>query len=571
VTQSVDTPAGNPRPGSRAARARMPLAVDVVHEAAVAHGVCVRPVAMKVTDTATGEITFVDVPCGATLAAKCPTCAERARRLRMHQCREGWHLDDEPVLDADPPSSVHLRLATERADITSARDELAAAGETGAVVAVVESLADVDHELRRSGVRGDVEPTVRNRRVRSTRRRSDAPDLPRREMQPTTLGRTFAGHEGTVFRPSMFLTVTLPSYGRVRGDGTPVDPDTYDYRRAARDALAFSRLLDRLVQNLRRVAGYDVQYFATVEPQRRLAAHAHFAIRGTIPRATLRRVVAATYHQVWWPAVDEPMYGPDRAPVWVSDRGYVDPVTGRPLTTWDDALDQLDDDAHPRHVARFGPQVDVQGLLAGTPDADRRIGYLAKYLTKSMTDAHAADDTATSAQRDHVDRLHAALLVEPCSPACANWLGYGIQPKNARDGLTPGGCRSKAHRRAHLGYAGRRILVSRKWSGKTLADHRHDRRAWVLTTLGVPVDQAARTNDKTRDRFVWEPATRHDVRPLPTRLLHAIAERARWRAAYEAAKRGDPPPATGQSGVNAGLTRDSTNSATPAHGRDTAA
>ena len=26
----------------------------------------------------------------------CPSCADKARRLRMHQCREGWHLTDEP-------------------------------------------------------------------------------------------------------------------------------------------------------------------------------------------------------------------------------------------------------------------------------------------------------------------------------------------------------------------------------------------------------------------------------------------------------------------------------------------
>jgi replication initiator protein RepSA len=118
-------------------------------------------------------------------------------------------------------------------------------------------------------------------------------------MADTTIGRAFTGKDGQAFRPSMFLTVTLPSYGRVTAEGVPADPSTYDYTRAARDAIAFPRLLDRLVQNLRRVAGYDMQYFVAVEPQRRLTAHAHFAIRGTIPRALLRQVIAATYHQVW--------------------------------------------------------------------------------------------------------------------------------------------------------------------------------------------------------------------------------------------------------------------------------
>ncbi|MDQ1293555.1 MAG: hypothetical protein QG608_1436, partial [Actinomycetota bacterium] len=97
-------------------------------------------------------------------------------------------------------------------------------------------------------------------------------------------------------------------------------------------------------------------------------------------------------------------------------------------------------------------------------------------------------------------------------------------------------CRGKAHRREHLGYGGRRILVSRKWSGKTLADHRYDRRAWVLATLGTSPE------DMTRDRYLWRPAGPHDpVAPLSRRLLTAIAERQRWRVAYEAAQRGEPP------------------------------
>jgi hypothetical protein len=550
------------RPGSRIERARMPLAADVVEAAAVSHSVCVRPVAMKVTDLRTGAVSFIDVPCQATLAAKCPSCAERARRLRMHQCREGWHLDVDPLPDADDPNASQVGLVHERADITAARDDARDQGDDDSVNVCVETLAEVDTDLRLAGVRGEVEPPARTRAVRSTRRRNDAPDLPKRAMERTTVGRAFVGHDGTVFRPSMFLTVTLDSYGRVHSDGTPVRPGEYDYRRATRDALAFSRLLDRLVQNLRRVAGFDVQYFATVEPQRRLAPHAHFAIRGTIPRQLLRQVVAATYHQVWWPPTDSPAYSADRPPVWVPNlrgdgiHGYIDPETGAALTSWEEAMAQLDDeDAEPRHVIRFGNQVDVQGLLAGNPDADRRIGYLAKYLTKSMTDAHGDDET--DAVRAHVDRLHDALQEEPCSPACSNWLRYGIEPKGARPDLVPGPCRSKAHKREHLGYAGRRILVSRKWSGKTLADHRHDRRAWVLATLGVPAEG---TEDKTAADYSWERAQPDDpIAPLPTRLLRAIAERQRWRAAYEAARDGHGPPA-----VNTRLTANGPNSATAA-------
>jgi hypothetical protein len=39
-------------------------------------------------------------------------------------------------------------------------------------------------------------------------------------------------------------------------------PTSYGYRRAARDARNFAALSGRFIQNLRRYAGDDVQYFA---------------------------------------------------------------------------------------------------------------------------------------------------------------------------------------------------------------------------------------------------------------------------------------------------------------------
>jgi hypothetical protein len=94
-----------------------------------------------------------------------------------------------------------------------------------------------------------------DRRVRSTRRRQDAPDLPRMPIEDRTIGRVYTAPNGRTYRPSMFLTLTLPSYGRVTPEGVPVDPKGYDYRRAALDALHFPKLVDRFWQNLRRCAG----------------------------------------------------------------------------------------------------------------------------------------------------------------------------------------------------------------------------------------------------------------------------------------------------------------------------
>ena len=350
-----------------------------------------------------------------------------------------------------------------------------------------------------------------------------------RDPDPRTVGKTYTTPDGKTFRPSLFITLTCPSYGRVKADGTPVNPTDYDYTAAARDALHFAALFDRFMQNLRRFCGYDIQYFAAVEPQRRLAPHVHIAMRGTVSRAELREVIAATYHQVWWPATDTVRFDAGRLPVWdEATAAYLDPDTGEVLPTWDRALDAIGDDDEPSHVARFGDRFDAQGVLGGSKDSNRCIGYLTKYLTKHVADCHAAQ---TEDQARHADRLADALRYEPCSPTCANWLRYGIQPKNPKPNMRPGSCKGKAHRREYLGYAGRRVLVSRKWSGKTLADHRADRKTRLMQTLGLSA------TDPTR--YAWKPVDPGDQDHMPTarRLLHVVADRIRWKQALDQARR----------------------------------
>jgi hypothetical protein len=512
----------------------MPLARDVVKDLAVEHGACIRPIQLRRTDLATGQTEPVLVPCGHTLASVCPSCAERAKNLRAAQCREGWHLDQEPVIEPDDPTDEQAWLIQTRADAQAERDTAEAHGEN--VNGWEDELADLDDEINKAGMRGNVLPKRPDRRHRSTRRRQDTPPLPKRAVDPRTVGKTYTTPDGKTFRPSLFITLTCPSYGRVKADGTPTDPATYDYTAAARDALHFAALFDRFMQNLRRFTGYDIQYFAAVEPQRRLAPHVHIAIRGTISRAELRQVIAATYHQVWWPSTDTVHFDNSHPPVWDEDSAtYLDPATGEVLPTWDQALDAIGNDDKPLHVARFGDRFDAQGVLAGSKDANRCIGYLTKYLTKHVADCHQAE---TVHQVRHADRLADALRFEPCSPTCANWLRYGIQPKNAKPRMRPGACKGKAHRREYLGYAGRRVLVSRKWSGKTLADHRADRKNWLMQTLGLPATDP--------DRYTWEPVNPgdHDHMPVARRLLHVVADRIRWQHALDQARRraqGLPP------------------------------
>ncbi|GAA2109489.1 hypothetical protein GCM10009841_30840 [Microlunatus panaciterrae] len=479
------------------------ITADMARELAIAQKVCIRPLLRRVEDRQTGTEDLVAIPCGSTRENVCPSCAHKARLLRMQQCAEGWHRTQEPDLstraNADPPE----------------RQEL-----------------DDDGEQES------------DRRTRSTLRRQDAPDLPRVPTEDRTVGRVFTTPDGREYRPSMFVTLTLGSYGSVTSTGAPRDPGSYDYRRAALDALHFPKLVDRFWQNLRRSAGYKVQYFAAVEPQRRLAPHLHAAIRGAIPRATLRQVVKATYLQLWWPPFDTPVYV-DRLPVW-DGHDYVDPATGETLPSWQQALDQLDTDpdATPAHLLRFGRQVDMAGIIAPSPDADRAVRYLTKYLTKAISDAHTPDgDPADPAYLRHVDRLHVELRFLPCTPTCANWLRYGIQPANAGPGLQPGHCDSPAHDRDNLGLGGRRVLVSRQWSGKTLTQHKADRATVVreaLLSAGIIAPDTERmaadvTLPDGTPRFVWTD-TNPDQATYARVLLASIAERHRWRAQYETAK-----------------------------------
>ncbi|MGE0298550.1 MAG: replication initiator, partial [Pseudonocardia sp.] len=347
LDQTTPALVGAPAPGTdwvdqeqltRAQKALLALSGDVAKQLAEDHGVCVRPMAMRRLETSTGRVDVVPVPCGARDEAKCRPCAEKARRLRMVQCREGWHLEDEPNPPAPVPTERQKGLLATRADLHARYTLARELGDAEACEEIRDIVAELDTEIRGAGIRGRLVPLdpENKARKRSTRRRQDAPNLPRRPVENRTLGRVYGGR----YRPSTFLTLTLDSYGRVDQDGAALDPDSYDYRRAARDAIHFPRLVDRFWQNTRRCVGWDVQYFGTVEPQKRGAPHFHAAVRGTIPRAELRAIAAATYHGVYWPAHDEIRYTGDRMPRWDDHQdGFVDPDTREPLPTFDEATD----------------------------------------------------------------------------------------------------------------------------------------------------------------------------------------------------------------------------------------
>jgi hypothetical protein len=222
---------------------------------------------------------------------------------------------------------------------------------------------------------------------------------------------------------------------------------------------------------------------------------------------------------------------------------YVDPRSGESLPAWDQALADLDaEQARPAYVAKLGT-IDARGVDQGERDAERSIRYITKYVTKDLTDQAAPRGDA---QQAHFDRLHAELATLPCSPTCANWRLYGVQPDKSKPGLVPGRCTGKVHQTSTLGFTGRRVLVSRQWSGKTLADHRADNRAWVRAILAGNLDghehddqadtDAEQADGPPRYRFELARPDDLDVPPVEHRILRAISTRIRWRQALDAAK-----------------------------------
>jgi hypothetical protein len=57
------------------------------------------------------------------------------------------------------------------------------------------------------------------------------------------------------------------------------------------------------------------------------------------------------------------------------------------------------------------------------------------------------------------------------------------------------------------------------WSGKTLADHRSDRRDWLLVAIGI--------TEPDPGRYQWAPVVLRDPDHMPPaqRLLHVVADR----------------------------------------------
>ncbi|WP_369828830.1 replication initiator, partial [Nocardia sp. 852002-51101_SCH5132738] len=115
--------------------------------------------------------------------------------------------------------------------------------------------------------------------------------------------------------------------------------------------------------------------------------------------------------------------------------------------------------------------------------------------------------------------------------------------KGASDKTQPGRCKGKAHRRDTLGLRGRRVLVSRRWTGKTLPDHKADRAEFVrqmLAAVGIAKPDPS--------RLIVRPVERGDknVPPREHLIMANVARRLKWRSEYDMACLNASPPGTQQ-------------------------
>ncbi len=227
-------------------------------------------------------------------------------------------------------------------------------------------------------------------------------------------------------------------------------------QRAARDALHFAALFDRLIQNLRRFLGYDVQYFAAdraaaaprpARPRRDPRHH--------LPRASCGRCSAATYHQVWWPPTDSVRHD-DGAPAGLARGISTLPRPGHRRVPADLGRARSTPSATrtSRCTSRGSDRSSTPRACSPDPrDAARCIGYLTKYLTKQIADCHHARPTPQ--QCITPAGLADALRYEPCSPPVRELapLRHPAQER-PRPGMRPENCREQGLcRPEHLGYA----------------------------------------------------------------------------------------------------------------------
>ncbi len=269
------------------------------------------------------------------------------------------------------------------------------------------------------------------------------------------MGRTYTAPDGTEHRPSMWLTLTLDSYGPVHAV------------RTSKNGKAMPCLCRRIPHRRRPAARHPGRPGRLRLPPRRVGRRAlRPAARPVLaepaPRRRLERPVRRLRRAAAPPGAARALRDPGHHPAGDAANGSRPPPTtrcgGRRPTrrsttpdrppVWDDEDGRLGRPGHRASRCPPGPTRSTPSTTTRTPnprtwcgsgrrsrprastparsDVDRTIGYITKYVTKDAADCH---QVTTDPQRAHLDRLWHELRVTPCSDRCANWLLYGIAPE----------------------------------------------------------------------------------------------------------------------------------------------
>ena len=281
-----------------------PTARDAARAVAIDHGACLRPIQLRRTNTETGQVDQILVPCGATLASVCPPCAERAKNLRASQCREGWHLDTEPILPAPQPDDEQTMWIEHRAEAQADRDRAAQAGEDTAELD--ELIEDLDHEVTRCGLRATPTPAPRGPAV--TGPPATTPRHPRpapAEDQPAHRGQDLHRPRREGVPP---VDVPHPDVSQLRQGRRgrhPGRPDSYDYLGPRGTRCTSPRCS---TGSSRTCAASSAKTCSTSPPSNPKGAWPRTRTSpcaARSPAAELRQMIAGHVHQVGWPLTDQ--------------------------------------------------------------------------------------------------------------------------------------------------------------------------------------------------------------------------------------------------------------------------
>ncbi len=116
--------------------------------------------------------------------------------------------------------------------------------------------------------------------------------------------------------------------------------------------------------------------------------------------------------------------------------------------------------------------------------------------------------------------------------------------------MIPGHCDKRVHWPERCGYGGRRVLVSRHWTGKTLAEHAAERRdavSVVMEAAGYDMPEgcsATELRDDGEPRWIYEPINPGELPgdQYQQALIASVARRVAWREQYQRARDGTGLP-----------------------------